>query len=114
MASSDTADALRLQVETYFSDSYLQRNAFFREIAGAAGDNYVPLSILLACGGIKAYATTESEVAAAIAASDVLELSDDGKGVRRKRTAEGSDESLVELADGVDYCALTGESVGLC
>jgi hypothetical protein len=112
MAVYGSEEALRRQIELYFSESYLCSNAFLREIAGDSGERFVPLAVLLACSAVKALASGEEELAAAIAASDALQLSDDRTAVRRRQQEQQEQQEQqgsAEMADDFDYCALSGE-----
>lgn len=115
MAVNDTTEAVKRQIESYFSDSYLRSNAFLREIAGESGERFVPLQVLLACSAVQALTSSEEQLLAAVAVSDALQLSDDRAAVRRRQQAQLPQEEqqelneMAEMADDVDYCALSGE-----
>ena len=75
---------IKKQMEYYMSDDNLARDEFFREkIESNKAGGYVALSLYLNCNKVKKMGITEGQIAAAVAGSTLVELSDDKLSLRR-------------------------------
>lgn len=76
-------DAIRRQLEYYFSDSNLPRDKFLRAKTEENEDGFVKLSVLLTFNRLKNIGATEENMAKAICESEILGLDPDSSAVRR-------------------------------
>lgn len=86
-------DRLRKQIEFYFSDSNLSKDAYLKGIIAESEEGWVPLSKFLSfnkyallhwlTGRIKAITTEEGDIRAALERSQVLVMNEDKSCVRR-------------------------------
>mmetsp|Transcript_37674 Transcript_37674/g.59581 ORF Transcript_37674/g.59581 Transcript_37674/m.59581 type:complete len:454 (-) Transcript_37674:134-1495(-) len=68
-------DALREQVEYYFSDSNLRKDAFFRDLVASNNGGWVNLDVVLQCPRIRQQSITHVELIEALRGSHMLEVS---------------------------------------
>lgn len=86
--------SVREQVEFYFSDSNLPRDAFLRSLVQKNKDGYVPVDTIASFKKLANLTKDRTIVLQAIRSSESIEASEDGKQVRR-RSAVPSDASQV-------------------
>ena len=86
-------EKLRNQVEFYFSDSNLPRDKFLRARVDADPEGYVDLQLIVTFKRMKQLNATAEKVAAALAGSELVEVSPDGQRVRRKKPLPLDDTS---------------------
>ncbi|CAG9333956.1 unnamed protein product [Blepharisma stoltei] len=75
--------AIKLQIEYYFSDSNLRRDKFFRELIEKSVEGYIQISDLLKCKRLIQLNANDQLIREAAECSSELEISPDGSGVRR-------------------------------
>ena len=71
-------DAVRKQMEFYFSDANFRKDTFLRAAAEADADGYVPISTLLTFNKLKQLTIIPGEIVEAINGSQVCLASSDG------------------------------------
>ena len=88
--------AITTQCEYYFSDQNLRTDDFLKEQIRSHDKKYLPIQILLSFNRIKALVPDLKidTIAAALATSDLLELSDDKTHVRRKPALDDKEVTL--------------------
>lgn len=84
--SKGKKDAVRKQIEYYFSTDNLVKDMYFRQHMDASG--YVDLSVIAAFNLVKKHGASITAVAEVVSESKTLELSADSKKVRLKDQAE--------------------------
>ncbi len=92
----EIAKAITTQCEYYFSDQNLRTDDFLKEQIRSHDKKYLPIQILLRFNRIKALVPDLKidTIAAALAQSDLLELSDDKTHVRRKPALDEKEVTL--------------------
>lgn len=86
-------EAIRKQVEFYFSDANYRKDTFLRCAAENDAEGFVPISTLLTFNKLKALTQDEAEVAAALKDSSEVVVSEDGSRIRRKDALPENDTS---------------------
>jgi lupus La protein len=86
MTKNINAKEIQKQMEYYLGDKNLARDEFFRDKISASKVGFVDLSLFQNCNKIKAMGITNKDIADSLKESKALEVSKDGKMVRR---AEG-------------------------
>ncbi len=76
-------DAIRKQVEFYFSDSNFRKDAFLKAATEADAEKFVPISTLLTFNKLKNLTTDADVVAEAMKGSATVIVSEDGKKLKR-------------------------------
>lgn len=71
-------------MEYYLGDLNLSKDDFFREKIKSTQGGYIDLSLFLNCNKIKKMKITEDQIAESCVDSELVELSDDKKMIRRK------------------------------
>lgn len=87
-------EMIQKQVEFYFSDSNLPRDKFMRSQVALHPEGYVSISIIKDFNRMKALTTDEDVVVGALRNSSKLQVSEDGKMVRRKESLPEEDLSI--------------------
>jgi lupus La protein len=87
------ADAIKRQIEFYYSDSNFRKDTFLREAAATDPEGFVPIATLLTFNKLKSMTTDASVVAEAIAGSDSVVLSEDKLKIRRSEPLPEGDNS---------------------
>jgi lupus La protein len=114
---TDMADveAIKRQVEFYFSDSNFRRDTFLKNAAASDPNGYVPIATLLTFNRLKSLTTDPAVVAECLKDSETVDISDDA--TRLKRSAElpenddSSSRTLYVKGYPVDDAEVTIESV---
>lgn len=91
-----SSEAIRKQVEFYFSDSNYRRDTFLKAAAESDPDGFVAISVLLTFNRLKSLTTDVAVVADAIESSEQLILSSDRKKVKRANPLPETDESAAK------------------
>lgn len=86
-------EAIRKQVEFYFSDANYRKDTFLRCAAENDAEGFVPISTLLTFNKLKALTQNEADVAAALKDSTEVVVSEDGSRIRRKDALPENDTS---------------------
>ncbi|EER97821.2 la-related protein 6C [Sorghum bicolor] len=84
-ATTDVAQKIVKQVEYQFSDINLVANEFLLKIMNKDTEGYVPLSVIASWKKIKSLGATNQMLVKALRTSTKLNVSDDGKKVRRRQ-----------------------------
>jgi len=71
-------------MEYYLGDLNLSKDDFFREKIKSNRAGYIDLSLFLNCNKIKKMKITEEQIAESCVDSELVELSEDAKMIRRK------------------------------
>jgi lupus La protein len=79
---STEAKKLKQQIEFYFSDSNFPRDKFLRNKA-AENDGWVPIEVIATFNKVKQISTDVDFISKVLRTSEVLQVSEDGKRVRR-------------------------------
>lgn len=103
----ESTNTLMVQIEYYLGDINLSRDKFFREQIQTEKDGWVPIKHFLNCNKVKQLNVSAEDIAAAVANSDKLEVSEDKNSVRRK-----GNEALPELASAKKRDAKAAEKNG--
>eukprot|EP00163_Fabomonas_tropica_P027257 TRINITY_DN5196_c1_g2_i1.p2 TRINITY_DN5196_c1_g2~~TRINITY_DN5196_c1_g2_i1.p2 ORF type:complete len:319 (+),score=141.70 TRINITY_DN5196_c1_g2_i1:82-1038(+) len=90
---ADTAAKILKQVDFYFGDSNLPKDKFLKAKISEDKDGYVDISILATFSRMKALSEDVEVIAKALTDSTVVEVSEDGKRVRRKEPLPEHDTS---------------------
>ncbi|RYG63695.1 hypothetical protein EON64_15390, partial [archaeon] len=108
-------DAIRKQVEFYFSDSNYRKDTFLKAAAESDPDGFVAISVLLTFNRLKNLTTDVAEVAKAVESSDAVVLSANKDKVKRAEPLPETDESasrtLYIKGYPVDNADVTIESI---
>jgi hypothetical protein len=91
--SSDDAGKIKKQVEYYFGDSNFRRDRWLRNEVGKDPEGWMDVSVLTNFKRLAAITTDVEAIAAAIADSTVVTLSDDKKRLRRTKPLPSEDDS---------------------
>eukprot|EP01134_Creolimax_fragrantissima_P004524 CFRG4524T1 len=85
MVAEETAQAIRKQVEFYFSDSNVSRDKFLKEKIGETPEGWVDLSVIGSFKRMKSLTTELTDITEALktANADLIVLSEDGLKVKR-------------------------------
>ena len=86
-------EAIRKQVEFYFSDANYRKDTFLRCAAENDAEGFVPISTLLTFNKLKALTQSEADVATALKDSTEVIVSEDGSRIRRKDALPENDTS---------------------
>ena len=86
-------EAIKKQVEFYFSDANYRKDTFLRCAAENDAEGFVPISTLLTFNKLKSLTQNESDVAAALKDSTEVVVSEDGSRIRRKDALPENDTS---------------------
>lgn len=70
-------DAIRKQIEFYFSDSNFRKDAFLRSAAESDPEGFVPLSVLLTFNKLKSLSTDVEVILDAVKSSESVVISED-------------------------------------
>ncbi|KAK5584479.1 hypothetical protein RB653_006091 [Dictyostelium firmibasis] len=81
--SEETPIQILKQVEYYFSDSNFPRDRFLRAEAAKNVDNYIPIDVIASFNRMKTISTDLQLITDALKKSTRLQVSEDGKMVRR-------------------------------
>eukprot|EP01031_Cornospumella_fuschlensis_P039060 gene39060-47521_t len=90
---SSDLDAIRKQVEFYFSDSNYRKDTFLKAAAESDPDGLVAISVLLTFNRLKSLTTDVAVVAKAVEDSDSVVLSANKEKVKRAEPLPETDES---------------------
>jgi len=90
MASSD---AIKAQIEFYFSDSNFRKDNFLKTSASQDKEGFVPIKVLLTFNKLKSLTLDESAIANACLGSTVVDVSDDKLKIKRKVPLSSEDTS---------------------
>lgn len=93
-AEDEQSAAILKQVEYYFSDANLKRDHFFQTAMSKDPEGFIPMDLLLKCNKLKQLTQDPAEVAAALGASEQVELSEDKSKVRKKGAVPALDEDV--------------------
>lgn len=93
MADTYDKDAIKRQVEFYFSDSNFRKDAFLKAQAQANPEGYVEIKVLLTFNKLKALTTDVAAVAESLKDSDVVDVSADGLSFKRSAELPANDDS---------------------
>lgn len=88
-----SAADIKKQVEFYFSDSNYRKDTFLKAAAESDPDGWVAISVLLTFNRLKRYTTDIDVVAKAVADSEEVQISADGKKLKRINPVPDTDES---------------------
>ena len=77
------AKEIQKQMEYYLSDKNLARDDFFRDKITASKVGFVDLALFQNCNKIKSMSITSKDIAESLKESKALEISKDGKMVKR-------------------------------
>jgi lupus La protein len=86
-------EAIRKQVEFYFSESNYRKDTFLRAAAESDPEGFVPISVLLTFNKLKLLTTDVKEVADAVTESSTVVLSSDDKKIKRTEPLPDLDTS---------------------
>ena len=78
-------EAIKNQVEFYFSDENLAHDKFFHELISSDTHGFVSLEAILKCQRIKNLKATKESVLEAVATSELVEVSTDKESIRRAK-----------------------------
>lgn len=92
---ADVAGKILTQIEYYFSDSNLPRDKFLKAETAKNAEKWVSISVLLTFNRLKALTTDEAVIAAAMKSSELVQVSEDGKQVRRSPEKPLLDENVI-------------------
>ena len=99
------ADDVRAQVEFYFGDANLPKDKFLKKqmAEDPTSEGWVELEVVASFKKMKALAADAGAVAAALAGSELLTVSDDGTRVRRTHPLPKADTSALRtvVAEGL-------------
>lgn len=84
------------QVDFYFSDSNLPRDKFLTELVSKSEEGWCPIQTIADFQRMKKITTDVSEVVEALKTSDFLDVSEDGKDVKRKVPLGGEKADTLE------------------
>ncbi|KAJ0411706.1 hypothetical protein ATCC90586_002090 [Pythium insidiosum] len=87
------ATQIKKQVEFYFSDSNFRRDKFLQEATKKYAEGFVPFSVLFTFKKLAALTTDPTELAAALADSEVVEINEAKDALRRQHALPESDDS---------------------
>jgi La domain/RNA recognition motif/RNA binding motif len=79
-------ERIKNQVEFYLGDSNFARDKFFQEEAAKNEEGWIDMRVLLRCNRLKELTEDGTKVAESLQDSDIVEVSDDGKALRRKHS----------------------------
>ncbi|XP_063700918.1 la-related protein 7 [Culicoides brevitarsis] len=96
-------NAIRQQLEFYFSDSNLTKDRYLNQLVKNSPDGYVEISEFLKFNKIKALTQTVEDIAKAVSGSELLALSEDSTKVKRK--------TELQVKADADECTLYVESL---
>lgn len=91
--SEVNAEAIKKQVEFYFSDSNFRKDVFLKNAAQADPCGYVPIETLLTFNRLKALTTDPAVVADCLKHSDAVDVSEDGLKIKRSSELPENDNS---------------------
>lgn len=77
------SEAIKSQIEFYFSDSNFRKDTFLRAAVESDPDGFVPISVLLTFNKLKKLTTDPDVVVSALQDSTSVLVSEDGKKVKR-------------------------------
>ncbi|KAL6067909.1 La protein 1 [Balamuthia mandrillaris] len=83
-ASNDVANRVKRQIEFYFSDSNFPKDKFLRAESEKHPEGYVPISLIASFSRMKNLSQDVEFIASTLKDSEVVEVSEDGKQVKRK------------------------------
>lgn len=86
-------EAIKRQIEFYFSDSNFRKDAFLRGQAQADPNGYVTIQVLLTFNKLKALTTDVAVVAEVMKDSEVVDVSADGLSIKRNAELPANDDS---------------------
>ena len=86
-------EAIKRQIEFYFSDSNFRKDAFLRGQAQADPNGYVTIQVLLTFNKLKALTTDVAVVADVMKDSEVVDVSADGLSLKRNAELPANDDS---------------------
>eukprot|EP00930_Biecheleria_cincta_P039063 TRINITY_DN2686_c0_g1_i3.p1 TRINITY_DN2686_c0_g1~~TRINITY_DN2686_c0_g1_i3.p1 ORF type:complete len:390 (-),score=63.43 TRINITY_DN2686_c0_g1_i3:190-1359(-) len=78
------AGKIREQVEHYFCDPNWQHDEFLQKAAEQGEGGFVPIRVLMTCNQFRCLTTDAFVVASALCGSNVVQVSEDGTGVRAR------------------------------
>lgn len=111
-----SAEAIKKQVEFYFSDSNYRKDTFLKAAAESDPDGFVAISVLLTFNRLKSLTTDVAKIADAVEDSDEVVLSADKKKIKRSRPLPEHDESagrsLYVKGFPTDDAEVTIDSIG--
>mmetsp|Transcript_872 Transcript_872/g.1245 ORF Transcript_872/g.1245 Transcript_872/m.1245 type:complete len:546 (+) Transcript_872:192-1829(+) len=90
---ADLKSQILKQVDFYFGDSNFRRDKFLLERTSQDPEKYLPLSVLLTFKKLRQLTEDEAVVVEAVASSEVVEISEDKKKIRRKHPLPENDDS---------------------
>lgn len=79
---SEKIKLIQKQIEYYLSDKNLQHDPYFFEKLKL--ESFVPVESILSCNNIKKLEATKEDVVKALENSDLLEMTNENKGIKRK------------------------------
>ncbi len=71
---SDNKDAIKKQIEYYFSDKNLSKDKFFHNKISADKEGWVDISFIMNCNKVKQLSTVQEEIVEAINESEEVEF----------------------------------------
>jgi len=74
---------IKKQVEFYLSDRNLSQDEFFHDKISSNVENWLNIADILNCNKIKKLKITEADIVASLKSSSEVQVSEDGKKVRR-------------------------------
>eukprot|EP00656_Telonema_subtile_P032995 TRINITY_DN3635_c0_g1_i1.p2 TRINITY_DN3635_c0_g1~~TRINITY_DN3635_c0_g1_i1.p2 ORF type:complete len:186 (-),score=79.40 TRINITY_DN3635_c0_g1_i1:61-618(-) len=93
---AEQSAAILKQVEYYFSDANLKRDQFFQKEIAKDAQGFISMDMLLRCNKLKQLTQDGAEVAAAIASSEQVEVSEDKSKVRKKGEVPALDKDVAD------------------
>ena len=85
--------AVKKQIEFYFSDSNFRKDTFLRAAAESDPEGYIPLTVLLTFNKLKALTTDTEIILDAIKDSDIVAISEDRTKIKRISDLPTTDDS---------------------
>ncbi|KAJ1385614.1 hypothetical protein B484DRAFT_341640, partial [Ochromonadaceae sp. CCMP2298] len=108
-------EAIKRQVEFYFSDSNFRRDTFLKNAAASDPNGYVPIATLLTFNRLKTLTADPAVVAECLKESESVDVSDDLLSLKRSAELPENDDSSVRTlyvkGFPVDDADVTIESV---
>ena len=86
-ATGPTDAAVKKQIEYYMSDANLARDRFFREQIQTDTEGWVEVAHFLNCNKVKQMGISSEQIAAACKDSELVDVDESGKKIRRKGNA---------------------------
>jgi len=106
-----TLDAVRKQVEFYFSDSNYPKDKFLRSQAAQNDEGYVPISVIATFSRMKKITEDLELVKEAVKTATTLQVSPDGQSVKRLAALPEQDTSITRTIYAKGFPDETGYSI---